>query len=51
MLGLRRLEGSGLLEEYPNLAAYVGRGTARPACKRAFEAQRAVFTAGAAAAR
>jgi glutathione S-transferase len=42
---LRRLEGSGLLEEYPNLAAYVARGVARPAYKRAFEAQRAVFTA------
>ena len=27
---LRRLKGSGLLEEYPNLAAYVARGEARP---------------------
>lgn len=42
---LRRLEGSGLLEEYPNLAAYVARGEARPAYKRAFDAQLAVFTA------
>jgi glutathione S-transferase len=42
---LRRLEGSGLLEEYPNLAAYVARGEARPAYQRAFEAQLAVFTA------
>ncbi|WP_353644721.1 glutathione S-transferase family protein [Mesorhizobium sp. WSM2239] len=42
---LRRLEGSGLLEEYPNLSAYVARGEARPAYKRAFEAQLAVFTA------
>lgn len=41
---LRRLNGSGLLEEYPNLAAYVARGEARPAFKRAFEAQLAVFT-------
>jgi glutathione S-transferase len=41
---LRRLEGSGLLEEYPNLAAYVTRGEARPAFKRAFAAQLAVFT-------
>ncbi len=40
---LRRLEGSGLLEKYPNLTAYVARGEARPAYKRAFEAQRAVF--------
>jgi glutathione S-transferase len=40
---LRRLEGSGLLEEYPNLAAYIARAEARPAYKRAFEAQLAVF--------
>lgn len=42
---LRRLNGTGILEEYPNLSAYVGRGEARPAFKRAFDAQRAVFTA------
>jgi glutathione S-transferase len=42
---LRRLQGSDLLEEYPNLAAYVARGEARPAYKRAFEAQLAVFEA------
>ena len=42
---LRRLNGSGLLEEYPNLSAYVARGEARPAFKRAFDAQLAVFTA------
>jgi glutathione S-transferase len=41
---LRRLDGSGLLEEYPNLCAYVARGEARPAYKRAFNAQLAVFT-------
>jgi glutathione S-transferase len=41
---LRRLQGSGLLEAYPNLAAYVARGEARPAFKRAFDAQSAVFT-------
>ncbi len=41
---LRRLNGSGLLEKYPNLAAYVARGEARPAYKRAFEDQLAVFT-------
>jgi len=41
---LRRLSSSGLLEEYPNLSAYVARGEARPAFKRAFDAQLAVFT-------
>ena len=40
---LRRLKGSGLLEKYPNIAAYVARGEARPAFKRAFDAQLAVF--------
>jgi glutathione S-transferase len=39
---LRRLNGSGLLEEYPNLFAYVARGEARPAFKRAYAAQAAV---------
>ena len=42
---LRRLEGLGMLDEYPNLSAYVARGKARPAFKRAFDAQLAVFTA------
>jgi glutathione S-transferase len=46
---LRRLQGSGLLEDYPNLAAYVARGEARPAFKRAFDAQLAVFNAASAA--
>jgi glutathione S-transferase len=41
---LRRLSGSGLLEQYSNLSAYVARGEARPAYKRAFAAQLAVFT-------
>ncbi|MCG6122253.1 MAG: glutathione S-transferase family protein [Microvirga sp.] len=41
---LRRLDGTGLLEERPNLCAYVARGEARPAFERAFAAQRAVFT-------
>jgi len=41
---LRRLEGSGLLEEYPTISAYVARGAARPAYQRAFAAQLAVFT-------
>ncbi|WFU74497.1 glutathione S-transferase family protein [Bradyrhizobium sp. CB2312] len=42
---LRRLNTSGLLEEYPDIAAYVARGEARPAFRRAFDAQLAVFTA------
>lgn len=41
---LLRLNGSGMLDEYPNLSAYVARGEARPAFKRAFDAQLAVFT-------
>jgi glutathione S-transferase len=41
---LRRLESSGLIEQYPTLAAYVARGEARPAYKRAFDDQLAVFT-------
>lgn len=41
---LRRLSGSGILENYPNLSAYVARGEARPAYKRAFADQLAVFT-------
>ena len=46
MIGvLRRLGGSGILEEFPNLAAYVARGEARPAFRRAFAAQLAVFKA------
>jgi glutathione S-transferase len=39
---LLRLSGSGMLDEYPNLSAYVVRGEARPAYKRAFAAQLAV---------
>lgn len=42
---LRRLDGSGLLEKYPTLCAYVARGKARPAYQRAFADQLAVFTA------
>jgi glutathione S-transferase len=42
---LRRLQGSPLLAAHPNLAAYVARGEARPAFRRAFEAQRAAFNA------
>jgi glutathione S-transferase len=43
---LQRLRASGILGEFPNLAAYVARGEARPAYKRAFAAQLAVFEAG-----
>jgi glutathione S-transferase len=39
---LLRLKASGMLDETPNLSAYVARGEARPAYKRAFEAQLAV---------
>ena len=41
---LLRLKLSGILDENSNLAAYVARGEARPAYKRAFDAQLAVFT-------
>src|SRR5690349_7782425 len=41
---LLRLRASGILDEYPNLAAYVARGEARPAYERAFAAQLAVYT-------
>jgi len=43
---LQRLKPSGILNEFPNLAAYVARAEARPAYKRAFAAQLAVFTGG-----
>jgi glutathione S-transferase len=41
---LLRLRPSGMLNDYPILAAYVARGEARPAYQRAFAAQLAVFT-------
>ena len=41
---LLRLKSSGILDEFPNLAAYLVRGEARPAYKRAFAAQLAVNT-------
>jgi glutathione S-transferase len=44
VLVLRRLEGTGIVAEYRNLADYVARGEARPAYQRAFAAQAAVFT-------
>ena len=42
---LQRLKGSGILNEYPKLSAYVARGEARPAYQRAFDAQLAIFGA------
>ena len=41
---LLRSRPSGILDEFPNLAAYVARGEARPAYIRAFAAQLAVNT-------
>jgi len=41
---LLRSKSSGILDDYPNLSAYVARGEARPAYERAFAAQLAVFT-------
>jgi glutathione S-transferase len=41
---LFRSKPTRILDEYPNLAAYVARGEARPAFRRAFAAQLAVFT-------
>lgn len=46
---LRRLASSGVLDEFPNLAAYVARAEARPAFQRAYAAQKAVFEASQAA--
>ncbi|MBA2672507.1 glutathione S-transferase family protein [Ramlibacter sp.] len=48
---LRRLDGAAVLNEYPNLCAYVARGEARPAYQRAFAAQLAVFSSRVPAAR
>jgi glutathione S-transferase len=41
---LLRVKSSGILDKYPNLSAYVARGEARPAYKRAFDAQLAANT-------
>ncbi len=46
---LRRLKSSGLFGKHPNLRSYVARGEERPAFKRAFDAQLAVFQASQAA--
>jgi len=42
---LRRVEDTGILDDYPTLAAYIARGEARPAYQRAFADQYAVFAA------
>jgi glutathione S-transferase len=42
---VRRLESSGLLDEFPRLRGYIERAAARPAYRRAFDAQYAVFKA------
>ncbi len=41
---LLRIKSSGIVDEFPNLAAYLARGEARTAYQRAFEAQLAVNT-------
>jgi len=41
---LLRIKSSGIVDEFPNLAAYLARGEARPAYQRAFEAPLAVNT-------
>ncbi|MBX3565786.1 MAG: glutathione S-transferase family protein [Sphingomonas sp.] len=43
---LRRLVSSGVIDEFPALAAYVARAEARPAFQRAYAAQKAAFEAG-----
>jgi glutathione S-transferase len=40
---LRRISGRPVLNEFPNLVAYIARGEARPAFRSAFDAQLAVF--------
>jgi glutathione S-transferase len=40
---LRRLHGDSMLDGYPSLVAYIARGEARPAFKRAFDAQLAAL--------
>ena len=40
---LRRLERTDLLDAYANLRPYIARAEARPAYRRAFDAQHAVF--------
>ena len=42
---LRRLDGTSIANDYPNLVAYISRGEARPAYQHAFAAQLAVYKA------
>ena len=42
---LQRAKPSGLVDEFPTIAGYIARAEARPAFKRAFAAQLAVFEA------
>jgi len=42
---LRRPAATDVVKEFPNLVAYIERGEARPAFRRAFDAQLAIFTA------
>ena len=42
---MQRLKITGILDEIPNLAAFIARAEARPAFQRAFAAQLAVFNA------
>lgn len=44
---LQRLKSSGILNDYPNISAYVARAEARPAYQRAFAAQLAAFNGSA----
>lgn len=44
---LRRLTGSTLLADHPNLSAYIARAESRPAFRRAYDAQYAIFKASA----
>lgn len=46
---LQRLKPSGLINEFPDMAAYVARAEARPAYQRAYAAQAAFFAEHAAA--
>ena len=48
---LRRAGDTGILGDYPTLAAYIARGEARPAYRRAFADQLAVFERSEAASR
>jgi len=48
---LRRVEDTGILDDYPTLAAYIARGVSRPAYQRAFADQLAVFKASQASGR